>query len=111
MAELMTLSNTYTASYARALIAATPVDQLVDEPKQDSRPEQLTKLETEMRTLERDFVVLEESYSRDTLNLQLARGYLKALLGNARIARYLAQKHGELLAQLQEVVEVSSLEA
>ena len=110
MAELMTLSNTYTASYAKALLAATPVEQLVAPLKPDSRPEQLAKLESEMRCIERDFVVLEESYSRDTLNLQLARGYLKTLLQNARVARYLGQRHGELLAQLQRVVEVSSLE-
>ncbi len=110
MAELMTLSNTYTASYAWALLAATTGDQLVAPLKPDSRPEQLAKLETEMRAIERDFVVLEESYSRDTLNLQLARGYLKTLLQNARVSRYLGQKHGELLEQIRRVVEASSLE-
>ncbi|MCL4750455.1 MAG: ParB N-terminal domain-containing protein [Myxococcales bacterium] len=111
MAELMVLSNTYTTPYAKALLAATPAEQLVAPLKPDSRPEQIAKLEAEMRAIERDFVVLEESYSRDTLNLQLARGYLKALLANPRVARYLGQKHGELLAQLKRVVEVSSLEA
>lgn len=111
MAELMALSNTYSASYAKALLAATSPDQLVAPLKPDSRPEQIAKLETEMRTIERDFVVLEETYSRDTLNLQLARGYLKTLLANARVARYLGQKHSELLGQLQKVVDVSSLEA
>jgi ParB-like chromosome segregation protein Spo0J len=111
MAELMTLSNTYTAPYAKALLAATTADQLVAPPKPDSRPEQITKLEAEMRTIERNFVVLEESFSRDTLNLQLARGYLKTLIGNSRVARYLGQKHADLLTQLQKVVEVSSLEA
>ena len=55
-------------------------------------------------------MVLEESYSRDTLNLQLARGYLKTLLQCGRVVKYLEQKHGELLAQLQKVVDVSSLE-
>jgi len=64
-----------------------------------------------MRSVERDFVLVEESYSRDTLNLQLARGYLKALLQNARIARHLGQKHADLFGQLEKVVEVTSLEA
>ena len=63
-----------------------------------------------MRAIEREFVVLEETYSRDTLNLQLARGYLKTLLQNSRVSKHLAQKHGELLAQLQRVVEVASLD-
>ena len=64
-----------------------------------------------MRSIEREFVVLEESYSRDTLHLQLARGYLNSLLQNPRVTRYLAQKHGKLLQQIRKVVEVSSLDA
>jgi ParB-like chromosome segregation protein Spo0J len=110
MADLMVMSNTYTAAYARTLLAATPLDQLVEEPSTADKPEQMAKLEVEMRAVERDFVVLEESYSRDTLNLQLARGYLKTLLQNTRVAKYLGQKHGELHAQLQKVVEATSLE-
>jgi hypothetical protein len=110
MADLMVMANTYTAPYARAMLAATPADQLVEPPKLETKPEQLAKLENEMRTTERDFAMLEDSYSRDTLNLQLARAYLKTLVGNARVARYLGQRHGELLAQLEKVVEVTSLE-
>ncbi|MBX3218948.1 MAG: ParB N-terminal domain-containing protein [Labilithrix sp.] len=111
MAGLMTMSNTFTASYAKTLLAATPSEQLLDPPKPDTRPEQISKLESEMRTVERDFVMLEESYSRDTLNLQVARAYLKTLLQNARVKRYLSQKHPELEAQLQKVVDVDSLDA
>lgn len=110
MADLMTMSNTFTASYAKALLAATPPDQLLAPAKPDARPEQIAKFESEMRTVERDFVVLEETYSRDTLNLQLARAYLKTLLQNARVTRHLEQKHPELAAQLQKIVEVSSLD-
>ncbi len=47
----------------------------------------------------------------ETMNLQLARAYLKTLLQNARVVKYLGQKHGELFSQLQKVVEVASLEA
>lgn len=112
IAEVMKLSNTFTAAYAKALYLATPRDQLVDESgRTGSRSEPLEQLDAEMRGLERDFVLLEETYSRDTLNLQLVRSYLKKLLANGRVHKYLAQKHAELLAQLQRVVEVSSLEA
>jgi chromosome segregation ATPase len=75
-----------------------------------AKPSELGKLELEMRVVEQEFVVLEESYSTNTLSLQLARGYLKALLGNARVAKYLGQKHVELLWQLRRVVEATSLE-
>ena len=97
--------------YAKALLAATAADQLVDPPKPETKPEQIAKLENEMPATERDFAMVEESYSRDTLNLQLACAYLKTLLRNARVARHLGQHHGELLAQLEKVVEVTSLEA
>jgi hypothetical protein len=106
----MAMTNTYTASYARALLAATPNELLVSPERPDGKPEQMAKLENEMRTVEREFVVLEESYSRDTLNLQLARVYLKTLLQNTRVSRHLGQKHAELLTQLQKVVEATSLE-
>lgn len=111
MAELMKLSNTFTASYARALYMSTPREQLVDSDRPDSRPEQLAQLDSEMRGLERDFVLLDGTYSKDTLNLQLVRSYLKKVLANARVEKYLTRKHAELLAQLQRVVEVSSLES
>lgn len=110
MAELMATSGTYTHSYAKLLLASTSRDQLVHADKPDRRPEQVAQLETEMRTMEREFVAIEETYSQDMLNLQLARGYLKTLLGNARVAKYVAGKHGELMEQLQKVVEASSLE-
>ena len=45
MAGLMTMSNTFTTSYAKALLAATPADQLLEPPKPDTRPEQIAKLE------------------------------------------------------------------
>lgn len=104
------MPNTYSASYARVLLVATPVDQLVKEPQTGDKQDQMAKLEVEMRVVEREFVVLRESYSRDTLNLQLARGYLKTLLGNARVAKCLAQKRAELFVQLQKVLEATSLE-
>jgi ParB-like chromosome segregation protein Spo0J len=110
MAEVMNLSRTYTASYAKTLILATPPEHLVAPLKDETRPEELAKLELELRVNERDFVAAEESYSRDMLNIQLARAYLKALLENKRIEKYLAQKHGELLQQLRRVVEVTSIE-
>jgi ParB-like chromosome segregation protein Spo0J len=111
MAELMNLSNSHSASHAKALLAATAADQLVAPPKNDARPEQITKLENEMRTIERDFVVLEDSYSTDVLNLQLARAYLKTLVANPRVAKHLGQKHPDILGQLEKVIEASSLEA
>jgi ParB-like chromosome segregation protein Spo0J len=109
MADVMRLSNNYTANYAKTLLLTTAPDQLVA-PLKDDRPAQMAQLETELRVIERDFTLAQESYSEDTLNLQLARSYLKLLLQNARVSRYLDQKRPDLHAELTRIVEVSSLE-
>jgi hypothetical protein len=62
-----------------------------------------------MHVVERDFANLEETYRRDMLNLQLARAYLKMLLQNRRMSKYLTQKHGDLRSELEKVVEVAAL--
>lgn len=43
-------------------------------------------------------------------NLQLARWYLSSLFADGWIAKYLANEHDELRAQLRKVVEATSLE-
>ena len=44
------------------------------------------------------------------LQLVIASGFIAKLLGNAHIARYLAQHHGELLPELRAIVSASSLD-
>lgn len=109
MAELMTSAGNYTSSYARALVMATEEKQLVDGKKEKKapgvKPEDLARMEQEMRSVEKDFLLLEETYNRNVYNLTLVRGYLGKLLGNARVVRYLAQQHGELLTEFQRLVE------
>jgi ParB-like chromosome segregation protein Spo0J len=110
MAELMVMSNSYSAAYAKVLLVTTPPEHLVAPRTASSKPDQLAKLENEMRSAERDFILVEETYSHNALNLQLARSYVKTLLQNARVTKYLGQKHAELVAQLQRVVDVTSLD-
>lgn len=106
MAELMTSAGNYTSSYARALVMATEEKQLVDGKKKKKapgvKPEDLARMEQEMRSVEKDFLLLEEeTYNRNVYDLTLVRGYIGKLLGNARAVRYLAQ----LLTEFQRLVE------
>lgn len=114
-AELMIAMNKYTVSYADSLLAATPQSQLVD-PGKPKAPkslnnEQLALMERESTNLEREFKIAEQSYGTDHLDLVLAKGYLAKLLGNARIVRYLAQHHQELLSEFQKIAELESAAA
>jgi ParB-like chromosome segregation protein Spo0J len=115
MAELMVTSGTYTKAYAEALAMTAPPDQQVEQPATKkaafTRPEDLARMENELKALEKDFAMLDETYGRNVVDLTLARGYLKKLLDNGKVVRFLAQKYPEILAEFQRVVEAMSLEA
>jgi hypothetical protein len=110
-AELMVAMNRYTVSYARSLVAASPEDQLVErKPKKVKglSPEQVARMETEAARLQREFKMIEQDYGADHLDLVLAAGYVGRLLANARIVRFLAQRHPEILAEFQKVSELQN---
>jgi ParB-like chromosome segregation protein Spo0J len=106
-AELMVAMNKYTISYAKSLLAATPQSQLVESTKpkrvKGLSQEQIALMECESVNLEREFRIAEKSYGTDHLDLVLTTGYLGKLIGNSRIARYLAQHHREILSEFQKL--------
>ncbi len=109
-AELMVAMNKYTVSYARSLLAATPLAQLKDPamPKaiRGVSKEQIAMMERESANLEREVRLAERTYGADHLDLVLARGYVAKLIGNARIVRYLARHYPEFLPEFQRIAEV-----
>ncbi len=114
VAELLVATGNFSAPYAKALLAATPPDMLIDPNKhkvvEGLTPEQVTKMEKEMETLQRDLTLIEETHGNQVLNLVLARGYVAKLLGNSRVARYLGQHHADIYRELEAVAENSSLD-
>lgn len=110
-AMLMNDAGAYSYSYAQALLAATPKSQLLDPEKPKKLKglddEQMARMESEMASLQREFRLIEENYGTDNLNLTIAKGYLSTLLGNAKIVRYLAQNHAEILGQFQKISDTS----
>lgn len=108
-AEMMVGMNKFTISYARTLLAATPEAQLAPG-KRRPKPrgvteEQLALMQRESASLDREFRLIEETYGVDHLDLVLARGYLGRLIGNERIARYLGQRHREILSEFIDISE------
>lgn len=112
-ATLMNDSATYSTSYARAILAATPQDQLEDPEKPKKvkglTPEQMARMENEMAGLQREYRMVEDSYASDVLNLTLLKGYLTKLLENNRVRRYLERNHSEILSQFEQIAEMQSL--
>lgn len=112
-ATLMNDARVYSRSYACALLAATPKDQLTnpDKPKKIKGldEEQMSRMESEMESLQREYRLIEENYGTDVLNLTLTKTWLAKLLENARVARYLSQNYPEILAQFQKIADMKSL--
>jgi ParB-like chromosome segregation protein Spo0J len=114
-AELMVAMNKYTISYAKSLLAATPQAQLVDPSKpkhvKGLTDEQIALMERESVSLEREFRIAEKSYGTDHLDLVLTNGYLGKLLGNARVARYLAEHHSDILGEFERLAKTEAAAA
>jgi ParB-like chromosome segregation protein Spo0J len=113
-AELMVTAGNYTASYAKALLAATRQADLVkaDAPKKigGMTPEQMARMEREMEKLQRDLKTVESRYGEDVLQLVIASGYLSKLVANGEIKRYLGQHHPEILSEFRAVITATSLD-
>jgi ParB-like chromosome segregation protein Spo0J len=108
VAELMVAANNYALPYAKALLAATPAEMLVDADKHKAvegiTPEQVAKMQKEMAGLQKELKGVEETHGSEVLNLVMARGYLSKLFSNPSVSRFLGQYHADLFGELQNIV-------
>jgi ParB-like chromosome segregation protein Spo0J len=107
MAEFMVMMNDFTKSYADALFVGTPVDQLADPERGKKIPnlsaEEVARMERELESIERDFKAVESNYGENMLNLTVIVGYMRKLLDNAGIVKFLRSRHADLSAELERV--------
>ncbi|KEZ21330.1 RepB plasmid partition [Sphingobium yanoikuyae] len=113
-AELMIGQNNFTGQFARALLGATP-DKLLAKCRKKAdtanSADQLAKMERELARLQIQVKSVEDTYGVDNLHLTVARGYVRALLNNARIVRWVDQHRPEYLTELQAIAEVEAIAA
>lgn len=113
IAELMVSSNNFASGYAGALIQGTARELFVNAaaPKEKAgmTAEEVAKLEREMESLERDFKAVESGYTENMMSLTLARGYIKRLLENAKVVRFLNGKYAELMAEFESIAAADSV--
>jgi ParB-like chromosome segregation protein Spo0J len=111
--ELMISTNNFSAGYAEALILATPKDQLMAAAAPRKVPgmtaEEMARMEEEMVTLERGLKAVEDAYGENVLNLTLARGYIKKLLENTRVVKFLKANHGDILSEFEGIVAADAI--
>ncbi len=115
MAELMIASNNYGDVYARCMVAATSPDQLV---KPDSRKlkdgkekQDIDRLKAEMQKLERDFKMVQEEYGQNMLKMTVVVAYLRKLMNNAAVVRYISLVEPAMVSEFQQIIENTSMRA
>lgn len=108
-AELMIAMNIFSQGYATSLLASTPKEQLV-EPNKPKKVKGLTERQMDMMarestSLDREFKMVEQSYGGDHLELVLTIGYLRKLIDNTRVTRYLERNYEEIYAEFRRLVD------
>jgi hypothetical protein len=104
-AEMMVAMNRFSLGYVQSIVAATPPDQLVEGKASQVKglnAQQIDLMTEESARLDREFKLIEQTYGADHLDLVLASAYVTGLLDNARVVRYLAQFHANLLQEFQK---------
>ncbi len=113
MAQLMASGNNYTYAYVQALLVGTSRDQMtksnVPKKVRGLAAEDLARMEREMESLGRDYRLFEDRYGENTLHLGAAQRYVRRLLENAKVKRFLNQRHPEILEELQELAALDTL--
>jgi hypothetical protein len=112
-AELMKSMNVYTVPYAKALLAGTPQDKLLepDKPKKIKGidEDQMARMQSEMLSLQDEYRLIEESLGSTVLNFTVAKGYVSKLMDNAKVIRYLKQNYPEILDEFQKIADIQSI--
>lgn len=113
MAQLMVSGNNYTRAYAEALIVGTPPEQLVGGNKAKNThgisDDEITRMEKEMETLEQDYRLHQDKFGENSLHLNATQRYVKRLLENTKIKRFVGNRYPELLEEFQELAAMESL--
>jgi len=111
-AELLINANNFSVSYASAILAGTPQAQLAT-PQTPKRlkgmtAEAIVRMERELSRLQEAVSSIQDSYGQDHLHLTVVKGYLRKLISNDRVARYLEQYQPELLIEFQKIADMTS---
>ena len=109
VAMLMNDLNKFSIPYAKALLSATPIEQLVNKGK----PRRLTpamlarqaRLEEENLALSQEIGSLKEQYGTEMIDITAMQAYFRRLLSNEDVAEYLREFHETIFDKFKEVVE------
>jgi ParB-like chromosome segregation protein Spo0J len=106
--ELMCGQGNFTSAFARAIVAATPQDQLEQGPGTRRKSEnevvsQLAKLERELAMLQSTVAQTDERYGIEHLHLTVSAAYVATLVSNEHVSQWLNEQHPDFAAQFETI--------
>lgn len=114
MAELMIGMNNFSLSYAKSLYLGSSDEHKLDKERPKGNhgvsPEDSGKMRNELDNLGREFRALQDGFGDTVLALIPIRGYLRSLIANPRVQRFLSQRYRDFLAEFQRITESQELE-
>jgi hypothetical protein len=114
MIEVMTAADNFSVSYAKSLYVSTPEEQKIESERPKGghglKPEEVSKMNGELRGLDRNYKVIEETHGENVLKLVPVIGYLKKLLLSERIGRLLKERYPEIFAEFERIVTAPALD-
>lgn len=107
---LMNDQNKFSSYYAKVLLDATPVNQLVNKGKPKKETPAIlarqARLEEESLALSSEIGSLKEQYGTAMIDMTSMQAYLKSLLGNEAVAKYLREFNGPIHDKFKEIAEL-----
>jgi len=109
-AMLMNDQNKFNCNYAKALLDATPANQLVNKGKPKKETPAIlarqARLEEESLALSREIGSLKEQYGTAMIDMTSMQAYLKSILGNETVSKYLRELHGPTYDKFKHIAEL-----
>lgn len=110
VAMLMNDQNKFTSSYAKALLGATTADQLVDNGKPKTVSPMIlarqARLEEESLALSKEIDSLKKQYGTEIVDVTALQAFLKKILSNNEVAKYLQEFHEPIYEKFKEISEL-----
>lgn len=112
VAALMDSMNTFTTRFVTTMLeTSSPADRIQVRNTRSPKltPDQVEQMQAEMAGLQNRIRKIEGSYGTENLKLVLGAGYIGGLLRNARVTRFLSQRHQEIYDQFQRIAKAASI--
>jgi ParB-like chromosome segregation protein Spo0J len=113
VAQAMVNLNNYSLKLAAAMLHSSASEQLIEaaatKVRKSGVSDTLQRLERELIAVQSDTKLLEEGYGPANLQLVIIKTYIKSLLDNATVVRWLAKTRAEYLQQIQLIADIKQL--